>query len=140
MEDILDSSAQTKGGLTVNSFVVESLRTAATWAKIVSIVQIVLLGLACLGGLFALLVSPLMGIVFLGVYGFMLYTAIVMLQFGSKTSNSLMSQNQTDFEDGMYKLGLWFKMIGIMTFVIIALYIIMIAIIGTSGTMMMNRF
>lgn len=139
MEDILDFGTKGKD-LVVNSKVSKSLQTAITWAKFLSIFQIVVIGFGMIGGLVAIIASPLMGVIILGVYGFMLYTAIVLLQFGNSTKKALQTTSQSEFEVGMDKLGLWFKIIGIMTIVVIALYIIMFAIIGTTGAMMFNRF
>lgn len=139
MEDVLDSGSKIQQ-ITVNARVSADLNTAATWAKFLSIFQIVILGLGMLGGIFILIASPLAGIITLGLYGFMMYTAIVLLRFGNSIKNSLTSSSQSEFEIAIQNLGLWFKIIGIMTIVIIALYIVMFIVIGTTGGMMFNRF
>ncbi len=132
METLLDSNEQQGEGLKVTKYVINDLKTAAQWGNFLAIIQIIFIGLAMLMSLIALLASPIAGIIGLGIYGFMLYTAITLLQFGSRIKESLNSSKQTVFEQGIEKLGLWFKMIGISTIVIIALYIVMFAVLGTS--------
>lgn len=133
METLLDSNEQQGEGLKVTKYVINDLKTAAKWGNFLAIVQIIFIGLAMLLSLIALLASPIAGIIGLGIYGFMLYTAITLLQFGTRIKESLNSSKQTVFEQGIEKLGLWFKIMGIMTIVIIALYILMFAVLGTSS-------
>lgn len=139
MEDILDAGSSQKD-IVVNGRVSGSLNTAAVWAKFLSIFQIVVIGLGMIMGLIAIIANPIVGFVAVAVYGFMMYTAFVLLQFGNSVKSSLQSSSQSEFEVAMEKLGLWFKIIGIMTIVIIGLYIVMFAVIGTTGAMMFNRF
>lgn len=139
MDDILDAGTKGKE-IVVNAKISGSLNTAATWAKFLAIFQIVILGLGILMGLIALFANPIAGIFILGLYGFMLYTAVVLLQSANAIKSSLATTSQIEFEVAMEKLGLWFKIIGITTIVIIAIYIIMFAVIGAAGGMMFNRF
>lgn len=141
MNDILDNNSFTnETNLSVSKNIKNSLLTACTWAKVLSIIQIVFIGLALIMGVIALIASPIIGLLTLAIYGFMMYTAVTLLQFGQKAMNGLNSTNQREFENGIEKLGLWFKMVGVITIVVIALYIVSIIIIGTSGAMMFNRF
>lgn len=141
MNDILDNNSfSNETNLSVSKNIKNSLLTACTWAKVLSIIQIVFIGLALIMGVIALIASPIIGLLTLAIYGFMMYTAVTLLQFGQKAMNGLNSTNQREFENGIEKLGLWFKMVGVITIVVIALYIVSIIIIGTSGAMMFNRF
>ena len=142
MEDLLDTGAESgRKEMVVNANVAANLAVAGTWAKVLSIIQIVFLGLGMLGGLFALFANPLLGIVFLALYGFMLYIALVLLKFGSSANTAAASTSQAEFEIAMEKLALFFKLAGITTIVIIALYIVFFAVLGsTNGFVMLNKF
>ena len=126
MEEVLDNLSDNGGNLKVTQSIKTSLITACTWAKVVSIIQVVFIGFGMLIGLVAMFVQPLVGILALALYGFMFYTSLTLLQFGMKTMKGIESSSQYELEQGIEKLGLWFKIIGVFTIVIISLYLVLI--------------
>ena len=126
MEEVLDNLSDNGGNLKVTQSIKTSLITACNWAKVVSIIQMVFIGFGLLLGLVAMFVQPLAGFLALALYGFMFYTSLTMLQFGIKTMKGIESSSQYELEQGIEKLGLWFKIIGILTIVIIALYLVLL--------------
>ncbi len=125
MEEVLDNLSDNGGNLKVTQSIKTSLITACNWAKVVSIIQMVFIGFGMLLGLVAMFVQPLVGFLALALYGFMFYTSLTLLQFGMKTMKGIESSSQYELEQGIEKLGLWFKIIGILTIVIIALYLVL---------------
>lgn len=126
MEEVLDNLSDNGGNLKVTQSIKTSLITACNWAKVVSIIQVVFIGFGMLIGLVAMFVQPLVGILALALYGFMFYTSLTLLQFGMKTMKGIESSSQYELEQGIEKLGLWFKIIGVFTIVIISLYLVLI--------------
>ncbi len=130
MEEVLDNAPNNSGNLKVTESIKTSLKSACEWAKVISIIQIVFLGIGMVGGLIGLFWDPIVGFTILSVYGFLFFIALTLLQFGIKTMKSLKTSSQNEFERGMEKLGLWFKILGVLTIVIIILYLGFLIIFG----------
>lgn len=130
MEEVLDKVSNNSGNLKVTESIKTSLKSACEWAKVISIIQIVFLGIGMVGGLIGLFWDPIVGFTILSVYGFLFFIALTLLQFGIKTMKSLKTSSQNEFEQGMEKLSLWFKILGVFTIVITTLYFVFIVIFG----------
>jgi Na+(H+)/acetate symporter ActP len=130
MEEVLDNVSDNGGNLKITQSIKTSLKSACDWAKVISIIQIVLLGIGMVGGLIALFWDPIVGFTILSVYGFLFFIALILLQFGIKTMKGIASSSQNEFEQGMEKLSLWFKIIGVFTIVITTLYLVFLIIFG----------
>lgn len=128
MEEVLDKVSNNGGNLKVTESIKTSLKSACEWAKVISIIQIVLLGISIVGGLIALFWEPIVGFTILSVYGFLFFIALTLLQFGIKTMNGINSSSQHEFEQGIEKLGLWFKILGVLTIVITTLYLVFLIV------------
>lgn len=128
MEEVLDKVSNNGGNLKVTESIKTSLKSACDWAKVISIIQIVLLGIGMVGGLIGLFWDPIVGFTILSVYGFLFFISLTLLQFGIKTMKGIESSSQYELEQGIEKLGLWFKILGVLTIVITTLYLVFLIV------------
>ncbi len=126
--------------LRLSSDVRQNLGEAAKWAKIVSIVQIVMLSFITLGILmmFAFGATAMMGnaqaapmfgfmlIFFVPFLGIAFWLTISLLQFASKTQTALRENDQTSLETGISKLKTFWKISGILVLIVVAFYLVAI--------------
>lgn len=111
------------------------LQTAATWARIIAIVGFISAGLSLLAALFAPSESGavakganvLLTILFLLV-GVVLN--IFLFRFATNTLESLNNMSQVQFNEGVNNLRIYFKMIGILVIIMIALVFIVVLFAG----------
>lgn len=135
-----------------------NLADASKWAAFLGILSLIMLGLALLASLSLLTLGSsafnnipetsnipfkFSGALIGGVYAVMiliyLYPVWSLYKFGSLTKTAIRTDNQIMFSEGVLYLKRFFKFIGILTIVIIALYIILlIVVIVGFGTGVMN--
>jgi hypothetical protein len=113
--------------LPVSNKLRDDLKIAATWAKIVAIVNFVNAGLG-------LVSSFIQG----NVFGALIGTAIAvlvnvyLLNFGRKVSAALSATNQEELNDGLNDLRMYFKVYGIIILIAIIICIVAFLIFGST--------
>ncbi|MDF2190166.1 hypothetical protein [Paraflavitalea sp. CAU 1676] len=111
------------------------LQTAATWARIVAIIGFISAGISLMSSILA--PSQLgAGAKWAGVFinGLFLLIFVVinyfLYRFATHTLASLSNMNQVQFNEGINSLRLYFKLIGILIIIIMALVFILILFAG----------
>ncbi len=139
MEDVLDNQMKSQE-LQITNSMRESLRTQAYWARLLGIVGMVMYSLLCLAFLFggSFIMSALsastampgfgMGImiVYAIFFGVGIFFSYLLFTFGKKTLLALNNNDQNSLEFGASKLALVFKILGILTAIILCLYAFML--------------
>lgn len=144
--DTLDNVITTE--LHVDNQMADYLMTACRWAKFLSIVGFVFIGLICLGGLFATFalseIAPMegagampfdasaFGLIYLLIGLLYLAPTLYLYRFATRTKNAVETMNQLDLQEGIRNLKSLFKFMGMLTAIIMGFYgiIIVFAIIG----------
>ena len=143
-------SGMTTGAITLSNFDLQHLRTAGKWARFVAVVSLVFLALAVLFivvfGATMLSYLPIgtlsgpgafEGLLMLVVYGVMgalyIYVLIKLYQFGSKAVRGVDSTNYNLISDAVAALKSMFKVIGILTAVVLAFYVFSFLMLMISG-------
>lgn len=133
MEDITLDTGMSSGDANLTESMRANLREAFKWMKIVSIIQMVFIGLGALGGLLALMNNPAVGIVALGIYGLMFYVALLLFQSGQSFTNFESTGSASNLEDCFAKQKQFWTIAGILLIVTIVLYIIFFIVLFNSG-------
>lgn len=149
---ILDNENQ--GAFALPSQALESLRTAASWSGFLAILGFILIGLMVVFGLFfGAIMGTMMssfrettllpfsagvfGVIYI-VFGLLYFFPVLYLwKFSDKTKAALRSNNTPALNEAFFNLGRHYKYIGIMSIVIIALYLVLF-VIGIGSAMMMG--
>lgn len=119
------------------------LLKTAKWAKFLSIVGFIVIGITAYSGIRMLVGGFLLGM-FIGVFfgtamqgiGYVLasvlcfFPTLYLFKFASKIKSSLQSSNLENLEDGFGKLKSLFKFMGILTIVILTFYIFSFALLA----------
>lgn len=133
----MDTIDQSVGGqLQISTSITAFLTTASKWAKFLAIVGFVFLGLMVLGG-FMLLFSgasipgnaaptALMGVIYLAMGALYFFPALYLYNFADKMKKALLSNSQEELDSSFENLKSLFKFTGILTIVVLALYILII--------------
>lgn len=143
-------------GLEVDQNVKISLAEAAKWAKFMGIIGMVMIALMVFGGIAMMAMgslflnqmpetqnmpfSPgLFGIIYIVAALLYIYPTWTLLKFGSQTRTGIKYENQIQFNQGLKNLMHCFKFVGILTIIMIAIYVIaIIAIAVGAGIGAMN--
>ncbi len=149
--DVLEENTLAKESLSVDQEIKEFILQIAKWAKFLSIVGFVMIGLMLLGGISIMSVGsavskfsrtptvlPMASLGLIYFVGAVIYFFPVYYLFkaavGLKTGVN--SDNQTNFRSGFKYLKSHYKFIGISTIVVLSLYVvIMIVAITFAGAM-----
>lgn len=132
-----------------------NLAEAAKWAKFMGIIGMIMLVLMVLGGIAFMTVGSQMlessqmpgmplggaafGIVYIIIAALYFYPTWTLLKFGSQTRAGIKSDNQLLFNQGLNNLKNCFKFVGILTVIVIAIYVlVMIAFAVGAGMGAMN--
>ncbi len=124
------------GSLHISSSISTFLTTTYKWTKFLSILGFVMLGLMGLGGL-GLIVSgasipgsaapaALMGVIYIAMCAIYFFPTLYLYNFSVKMKTALTASSQDELEASFENLKSLFKFIGILTIVMIALYILII--------------
>lgn len=111
------------------------LNKASGWVKAVAILGIVGSSLGILGGLFSLFAMPVVGIIYLAMYGIGIYISLLLL----KVSNSIDrgTFNMDVFAENFF---LYWKTVVILSLVAVGLSIILGIFFATAGASAFGRF
>lgn len=129
-----------------------NLAEAAKWAKFMGIIGMIMLVLMILGALVFMTIgsdmfstaSPVpgmgfgagfIGIIYLVVAGLYFYPTWTLLKFGTQTRLGIKNENQAQFNDGLRNLKNCFKFVGILTVIIIAIYVLAIIAVAVGAGM-----
>lgn len=139
--DVLEENMFTGSSLSVDNDVKNYLLETAKWAKFLSIVGFVILGIIFIAGLFVMMLGntissmtrqPVTPVPF-AVIGF-IYIVMVIVYFfpilflyksAVGLKNGIHSNNQEIFKNGLQNLKAHYKFIGILTIIVLSLYILM---------------
>jgi uncharacterized membrane protein len=133
----------------------ENLKIAATWARVIAIVYFICLGLCAVFMLFALLAVGFAGVmsgmpqmpgamstVYTIWLALLLVLTIVMFlptlylyRFAGKTLDAIEQNNETEMSASLVNLRKYFKLMGILTIVYMALGFVMGASMGVVGAL-----
>jgi hypothetical protein len=136
------------GSLEIDQLGKLNLAEAAKWAKFLGIIGIFFLALLLLVGIAFMFMMPAfmsnmppsspfakMGGAFFGIIYFVIaainfYPIWAMLKFGSLIRAGIRTENQGTFNEGLIYLKRFFKFIGILTIVVIGIYVLIIVAIS----------
>lgn len=127
----------TGDGISISTSSQQSLTEAGKWANFLAIVGFVMLGLMVIGaiGMFALgsvlpmgagMSSGVMGVVYLIMAALYFFPTYYLYNFASRIKVGLKSGSQDDVDQAFMNLKSMFKFVGIMTIIVLSLYIITI--------------
>jgi hypothetical protein len=113
--------------LSVSPKLRDDLKTAASWARIIAIVNFINAGLNLVaavmqGNFFGALIGTAIA-VFVNIY---------MFNFGRKVKSALSATNQEEFNDGLNDLRMYFKVYGIIIIVVLSLCLLGLMIFGSA--------
>jgi hypothetical protein len=128
----------TGSDLKITSDIKENLVTACKWSNFLAIMGFIGTGLMAIGGIFMFIAAAampfggaqlgIMGFVYLLIAGLYLVPTLNLFKFARRTKSGIESTNQEEFENGIQNLKSLFKFTGIMTIVVISLYILIFII------------
>jgi Family of unknown function (DUF5362) len=113
----------------------EFLDTAATWARIIAIVGFISAGLSLVAAFVSKSSSNSAAMVG-GIFGALISAAITvainlfLYRFATHTKSSLSSMNQGEFNEGIINLKTYFKILGIIMIIALALIVLLILAFG----------
>ena len=138
-QEITNTNAEMEAKLCITPYGSSYLKTSAKWATFLAILGFIGSGIMVFVALLMLIISPisklsstlglpmsLLGVVYLLLAIFYFFPAYYLYNFADKTKIALDSNNQDVLDDSLKNLKRMFKFIGIMTIVLIAIYLIMI--------------
>jgi hypothetical protein len=103
----------------------DHLKTITIWARIIAVVGLINLGFTLIrlfanssGGAAALIGMLFFVLIYLGV---MILLYFFLLRFANRTSASLNTQNQDQFNSGIGSLATYFKILGIIIIIVLSL-------------------
>lgn len=153
-QELLDNNLYASNGLTLSTAAKDFLLQTAKWAKFLSIVGFVFSGLMLLfGALFSVIMGKFSGMTmgmgaaypttFMTIYFIvlaliMIYPTLRLFQFAQQAKIAVNSNDTNAMEQSMRRIRSVFRFYGILTIIIIALYVGVILfsiIIGASGFM-----
>lgn len=109
------------------------LNRASGWVKAVAILGIVGASLGILLGLFAIIGSPVIGIINLAIYAFAIYVSILLLKVANNIDRGTF--NLDEFAKNFY---LYWKTVVIFSLVAVGLTVLMGIIFAVAGVGMLN--
>jgi hypothetical protein len=120
-------SSDTLLDLSVSPKLRDDLKTAASWARIIAIVNFINAGLN-------LVASVMQGNFFGALIGtaIAVFVNIYMFNFGRKVKSALSATNQDEFNDGLNDLRMYFKVYGIIIIVVLSLCLLGLLIFGSA--------
>jgi hypothetical protein len=136
MEETLDKNFDTDGNVTLDTEANQHLIEASKWANFLAIVGFVMLGLMLLGSLFMIGAassyggfygggSPIVaGIVYLGMIALYFFPTYYLYLFAKKIKSGINSSSEITVTQAFGYLKSMFKFMGILTIVIISIYIL----------------
>lgn len=143
-------------GLTLNQQAKNGLMTSAKWAKFLGIMTIIGAAFMFLGGIIATIMFSIMpdqgamrempfppvliGIIYLILGGFYLWFGLKLMKFSSNSIEAINETNGHKLGIGLENLGAYFKTMGILIIVFIALYIVAIIGFGIYSASIANAF
>ena len=150
MEETLDIGGES-GDLAVNGRTGELFLTISKWGKFLAIVGFIFLGLMVLGAIAMLVGSSFIAanqprgfgntqampmtfasILYLLMAVLYFFPTLYLLKFSNKVKMAWEHKNQSDFDEAIVNLKSLFKFVGILTIVILGLYILMF-LVGMLG-------
>jgi len=146
--ETIDNESINNNGLVINNQMREDLLTSAKWGKFLAIIGFIGLGFMVLGslGMFSMGSNMAPGMPFSPSLFALIYLLMVvlnffpiyyLLQFSVRIKDAVTTTNNTSMQEAFSFLARMYKFIGIITIVIISIYIIsiflFIGIIGSRG-------
>ena len=146
----LDDQIQYDNDLKVTTPLKRHFNDMAYWGKFLSIISMAIIGLVILALIIAmifggsamsqLMSSPFSGIGFviymmfmIGIMGFGFYISYLLYTFSVATKRALISNNQSELEEGFNNLRRVFKIYGIFTAIVAGIYAIMLVFVLIGG-------
>lgn len=131
----------------VTNDIKQFLITAGKWAKFLAIVTYVMCGIIVIAG-FIMLISAsqmsflstqyyVMGFVYIAMAVLYVFMGLYLFRFGKNAITGCENSKQGDFKYAMESLKSFFKFIGIVTIVVLSLYILFI-VLGVGALAMMR--
>lgn len=145
-----ENTFQEENALSVNNEITSYLRETTKWAKFLAIFGFVMIGLLMVGGLVALGFSsaiediggmPQMGamvFVYLIIAVLYFFPLIYLYRFSTRIKEAIMAHNEAALTSGFENLKSLFKFMGIMTIVMISLYVVIFLVAIVAGMSMMG--
>ncbi len=144
MEESIDNVAGTGTEIVISDVARRAIVSGAKWGKFLAIIGFVFTGIMVIAALGVIVMGAMMGgfggpqlgvfgvmyIVLAGVYFF---PCLFLLKYANNVTNGLEKGAVKDIDSGFKNLELMFKFVGIMTIVIIGIYIIMFLFLGIIG-------
>ena len=143
LDEFQNPSSKDESSLHIHKDMYEYLNTAAKWGNILAIIGFVMTGLGALFGLFGLVaigamatsselgmisgLSTLMWVgllVYFAILGLYILPLLYLSRFASNLKTALYADNQDKLAVSFENLGKLFKFLGILTLVVIGVYII----------------
>lgn len=126
-------------GLKVTDSLRQSWKILSGWAMFFAILLFIMAGIVMLGFLasFALVArsGSIMAPIFMGLYGALMITiGLYLYRFASSLKRSLYSNSTEDIEASALNFGKYYRMMGIITVLILGLYVLLFAV-GIGGSM-----
>lgn len=117
--DILDENNDNGGNSRISQITKDFLTKSSGWVKAVAIIGIVFSILGVLGGILTLIAIPIVGVIYLIIYGLAIYISLILLKVANSASAE--SFNLDVFAENFYK---YWKIVVIMIIVGFALALI----------------
>lgn len=146
MENNIDEGI-TEVGLRMTSKMIDFIITTTKWAKFLSIVGFVILGLMLIGALLMFGVAGsisgggaifgsqvlLMSFMYIGMALLYFFPTYYLFKFASKTKKGLMNLDSHSVESGFEYLKSTFKFMGILMIIVLSIYLFAILVAGIVG-------
>lgn len=135
--DTLDNDLSDSG---VSQAAKAAAMSASGWMKFIAIFGFVICGLGVIGGFAMLIASPIIGLIYLAIYGAAIYMCIVLIQGAGKLASVGTMGNMSQLNDFLELNKRYWMIAGIFLIVTIALMIIALIVGASFGAGLLNSF
>jgi hypothetical protein len=126
--------------MTIGRFGLKSLDNTAKWGKFFAILGFISIGIMIFVGIGIVLMRSFLGglpaftgLIYIAVAVLYLFPSLYLLHFANQVKNGLLNADVTLLERGLYNLQRTYKFAGIMTIVLISLYMLAVIFIGVGS-------
>lgn len=143
----MEQTTNTQQDLVISSEIKDYLFATVKWSSFLAIIGYIAVGIMVLASLIMLMArgsapfpATLLGVIYLAMAILYFFPIKFLMDFSSKTKDALQSNNQQILTEGFKNLKSHYTFLGILTIVMISLYIIMmIFFVVFASTMFLNR-
>ncbi|MFA5573687.1 MAG: hypothetical protein WC994_01395 [Brumimicrobium sp.] len=132
MENLDETQFEDKVNTHLSTKTKMNLEKSSGWMKTIAILGIVVSSLGLLGGIFVLFMTPMIGILYLAIYGVFIYISLILLRAATNLENTQF--NMESFAENHYKF--WKTMVLYMIFAIGISFIAGIIMVSSGASLM----